>query len=416
MPGLVPGIHVFNVRRDKTWPGSTGHDEERRTMSPLPDIPLPSSIRSRFVDGINGLRMHVLEAGFETRGRPCLLLLHGFPELAYSWRKVMPDLAEAGYHVIAPDQRGYGRTTGWSADYDGDLGPFRMLNLVRDALGLVAAFGYTSVDAVIGHDFGSGVAAWCALVRPDVFRSVVMMSAPFAGPPALPFDTADSAPAPKREDPVHRELAALPRPRKHYQWYYSTREANADMHRAPQGVHDFLRAYYHHKSADWKDNKPTPLQSWSATELAKLPTYYVMDLAKTMAETVAAEMPSAQAIAANRWLPDRELAYYSGEYGRTGFQGGLQWYRCGTSGAFVPEMQTWSGRTIDVPSCFIAGKQDWGTYQRPGVFEAMQTRNCSRMIGCHLIEGAGHWVQQEQPAEVGRLLLQFLAQAAGSAA
>src|SRR5205085_3194615 len=80
-------------------------------MESLPDIPLPSTIRSRFVENINGLRMHVLEAGFETRGRPCLLLLHGFPELAYSWRKVMPQLAEAGYHVIAPDQRGYGRTT-----------------------------------------------------------------------------------------------------------------------------------------------------------------------------------------------------------------------------------------------------------------------------------------------------------------
>src|SRR6201996_7828038 len=118
------------------------------------DVPLPSSIRSRQVDGINGLSMHVLEAGFETKGRPCLLLLHGFPELAYSWRKVMPDLAAAGYHVIAPDQRGYGRTTGWSADYDGDLSPFRMLNLVRDALGLVAAFGYEHVDAVVGHDFG----------------------------------------------------------------------------------------------------------------------------------------------------------------------------------------------------------------------------------------------------------------------
>jgi pimeloyl-ACP methyl ester carboxylesterase len=382
------------------------------TSANLPDIPLASAIRSRFVEGINGLRMHVLEAGFETRGRPCVLLLHGFPELAYSWRKVMPALAEAGYHVIAPDQRGYGRTTGWSADYDGDLSPFRMLNLVRDALGLVCAFGYASVDAVVGHDFGSGVAAWCALVRPDVFRSVVLMSAPFAGPPALPFNTADSSPAPKREDPVHRELAALPRPRKHYQWYYSTREANADMQQAPQGVHDFLRAYYYHKSADWKDNKPRPLQSWSATELAKLPTYYVMDLAKNMAETVASEMPSAQAIAASQWLPDSELAFYSGEYRRTGFQGGLQWYRCGTSGAFTPEMQTWSGRTIDVPSCFIAGKQDWGTYQRPGVFEAMQTTACTGMIGCHLIEGAGHWVQQEQPTEVGRLLLQFLADAA----
>ncbi|HEY3790624.1 MAG TPA: alpha/beta hydrolase [Bradyrhizobium sp.] len=382
-------------------------------MTSLPDIPLPSTIRSRFVEGINGLRMHVLESGFETRGRPCVLLLHGFPELAYSWRKVMPDLAEAGYHVIAPDQRGYGRTTGWNADYDGDLSPFRMLNLVRDALGLVSAFGYKSVDAVVGHDFGSGVAAWCALVRPDVFCSVALMSAPFAGPPALPFDIADSGPAPKREDPVHRELAALPRPRKHYQWYYSTREANADMQHAPQGVHDFLRGYYHHKSADWKDNKPYPLQAWSATELAKLPTYYVMDFAKNMAETVAPEMPSAQAIAASQWLPDHELSYYSGEYARTGFQGGLQWYRCGTSAAFVPEMQIWSGRTIDVPSAFIAGKQDWGTYQRPGVFEAMQTTACSNMIGCHLIEGAGHWVQQEQPAEVSRLLLQFFRQAKG---
>src|ERR1700712_1128529 len=153
-------------------------------MTTLPDIPLPAAIRSRYVDGINGLRMHVLEAGFETSGRPCVLLLHGFPELAFSWRKVMPTLAAAGYHVIAPDQRGYGRTTGWSADYDGDLNPFRLTNLVRDALGLVSAFGYKHVNAVFGHDFGSYVAAWCALMRPDVFRAVVTMSAPFGGPPA----------------------------------------------------------------------------------------------------------------------------------------------------------------------------------------------------------------------------------------
>ncbi len=378
------------------------------THPSLPDIPLPSTIRSRYVENINGLRVHVLEAGFETKGRPCLLLLHGFPELAYSWRKVMGPLAEAGYHVIAPDQRGYGRTTGWAADYDGDLVPFRLTNLVRDALGLVSAFGYRSVASVIGHDFGSPVAAWCALLRPDVFRSVALMSAPFAAPPPLPFNTADAPAQPEPENPVHRELARLPRPRQHYQWYYSTREANVDMHRAPQGVHDFLRAYYHHKSADWKDNKPYPLQSWSAGELAKLPTYYLMDLGKTMSETVAAEMPDAAAIAANKWLPDRELAFYSAEYARTGFQGGLQWYRCGTLGGFNAELQTWSGKTIDVPSCFIAGKQDWGTYQRPGVFETMQTTACTHMIGCHLVEGAGHWVQQEQPEQVSRLLLQFV--------
>jgi pimeloyl-ACP methyl ester carboxylesterase len=377
-------------------------------VAALPDIPLPPTIRSRYVEGINGLRMHVLEAGYETKGRPLLLLLHGFPELAFSWRKVIPVLSEAGYHVIAPDQRGYGRTTGWDPDYDGDLASFRLPNLVRDALGLVHAFGYRSVDAVIGHDFGSSVAAWCALIRPDVFRSVVMMSAPFGGVPSLPFNTADSPAKPATEDPVHRDLAALPRPRKHYQWYYSTREANADMHRAPQGVHDFMRAYYHHKSADWKANAPYPLKSWSAGELAKLPTYYIMDLAEDMAATVAKEMPSAAEIAANKWLPDNELAVYAAEYQRNGFQGGLQWYRCGTSGAFMPELQTWSGRTIDVPSAFISGKQDWGTYQRPGVYEAMQTKACTRMIGCHLVDGAGHWVQQEQADEVSRLLLAFL--------
>ncbi|MGA7804440.1 alpha/beta fold hydrolase [Bradyrhizobium sp.] len=385
-------------------------------MTSLPEILLPAAIRSRYVDAINGLRMHVLEAGFETPGRPCILLLHGFPELAYSWRKVMPALADAGYHVIAPDQRGYGRTTGWDANYDGELAPFRLTNLVRDALGLVSAFGYTRVEAVIGHDFGSPVAAWCALVRPEVFRSVVMMSAPFGGPPALPFGTAALPAKPQAEDPVHRELAALPRPRKHYQWYYSRREANNEMTRARQGIHDFLRAYYHHKSADWKANQPHPLAGWTAGELAKLPTYYVMDRAQTMPATVAKEMPDAAAIAAHRWLPDRELEFYSAEYRRTGFQGGLQWYRCGTSGVFNRELQIWSGRTIDVPSCFIAGKQDWGTYQRPGVFEAMQATVCTAMMGCHLVDGAGHWVQQEQPEQVIELLLQFVAQARARAA
>src|ERR1700720_2184833 len=152
-------------------------------LVPLETGTLAPGIRSRFARNINGLDMHVLEAGFEAKGRPLVLLLHGFPELAYSWRKVMPPLAAAGFHVVAPDQRGYGRTTGWDADYDGDLGFFRLLHLVRDTLTLVAALGYRAV-AVVGHDFGASVAAGCALIRPDVFRSVTLMSAPFAGAPA----------------------------------------------------------------------------------------------------------------------------------------------------------------------------------------------------------------------------------------
>ena len=365
-----------------------------------PEINLPAGIRSRFLPEINGLDMHVLEAGFETPDRPLILLLHGFPELAYSWRKVMLPLAAAGYYVVAPDQRGYGRTTGWDARYDGDLRSFSLLNLVRDALGLVAALGHKSVAMLAGHDFGSPVAAWCALVRPDIFRSVVLMSAPFGGPPPLP--------TPKVVDPIHDDLAALARPRKHYQWYYSTREADANMHRCPQGVHAFLRAYYHKKSADWKHNKPYVLASWSAPEIAKLPDYYVMDLHKGMAETVAPEMPSAAEIAANKWLPEDELRVYSAEYERNGFQGGLQWYRCGTSGRFNSELEVFSGRSIDVPSCFIAGRSDWGPYQRSGDPEKILRKACTQFRGFHLVDGAGHWLQQEQPAETSRLLLQFL--------
>ena len=383
------------------------------TPATLAPLPLPPGVSSRYLPDINGMTVHCLEAGHESPGRPVVLLLHGFPELAYSWRRVMPALAAAGYHAVAPDQRGYGRSTGWDGDYDGDLGSFRMLNLVRDALALVAALGLHEVAAVVGHDFGSPVAAWCALVRPDVFRSVVLMSAPFGGPPTLPFNTATAAagrevqgdtPAPD----IHAQLAALPRPRKHYQWHYSTRGANADLMHSPQGLHALLRAYYHYKSADWPGNQPHALLGWRADQLALMPSYYLMDLAQGMADTVAPQMPSAEQIAACRWLPEEALAVYSSEYQRTGFQGGLNWYRCRTDGRFPPELQLFSGRSIDVPALFIAGQSDWGPYQKPGDFEAMQAGACSQLQGCHLIQGAGHWVQQEQPQAVNPLLLDFL--------
>src|SRR6476646_12267461 len=315
-------------------------------IEPLSTPTLPRGIRARFVDNINGLRMHVLEAGFEEQGRPCLLLLHGFPELAYCWRKVMLPLATAGYHVVAPDQRGYGRTTGWDDAYDGDLDSFRIPNLVRDALGLTSALGYRSVAAVVGHDFGSPVAAYCAVIRPDVFRSVALMSAPFGGPPPLPFNTADAPAAAVAPGPsnVFEDLAKLDPPRKHYQQYYRTREANDNMWKAPQGIHAFLRAYYHFKSADWKQNEPFKLASFTAGELTKMPTYYIMDLDKGMAETVAPEMPSAAEIAGCKWLPDKELAVYATEWDRTGFQGALQSYKC-TTGKYTAELETLSGRT-----------------------------------------------------------------------
>jgi pimeloyl-ACP methyl ester carboxylesterase len=373
---------------------------------------LPAGIRSRLVDNINGLRVHVLEAGFGAGSRPSLLLLHGFPELAFSWRKVMEPLAAAGFHVLAPDLRGYGRTTGWDDRYDTDLGPFGLLNYVRDALGLVSAFGYRSVAAVVGHDFGSAIAPWCSIVRPDVFRSVVLMSAPFAGAPALPFNTVRAADSNKPEsrsgENLDDALAKLTPPRKQYRTYYSTREANADMMRAPQGLRAFLRAYYHMKSADWAPNKPFRLTSVTAGEFAKLPTYYVMERSKTMPDTVALAMPSASEIATSRWLPDSELNLYVTEYARTGFQGGLDGYRVRLTAAHNAELQLFSDRTVDVPSMFVGGKSDWGVYQTPGAFASMQKAACTQMESVHLVDNAGHWVQQEQPEAVIQLLLQFL--------
>jgi pimeloyl-ACP methyl ester carboxylesterase len=361
-------------------------------MTPMDDGLLPRGLRARMVPDVNGLNVHLLEAG--EAGRPAILLLHGFPELAFSWRKVMPGLAAAGFHVIAPDLRGYGRTTGWVAEYDAPLAPFLMLNIVRDQLALLDALGIAALHGVVGHDYGSPVAAWCALVRPDVFRRVALMSSPFAGPPRR---------NPPQGQDVHAALAALDPPRKHYQWYYAERRAAADMDHPPQGLHAFLRAYYHQKSADWPGNMPFELTGWTAEELAKLPDYYVMPLHATMPEAVRPYAPAAEA----PWLTDAELDVYVGEYARTGFAGGLQSYRCATGGANAAELVLFSGRRIEVPATFIAGASDWGIHQFPLALAKMQAQSCADFRGLHLIEGAGHWVQQEQPEAVVERLLNF---------
>ena len=399
-------------------------DIVRTDLSKLPPYgngTVQAGIRSRAVANVNGLTVHMLEAGFDTPGRPAVLLLHGFPELAFSWRKVMLPLAAAGYHVIAPDQRGYGRTTGWDDSYDADPDPFRILNMVRDSIALVYALGHRSVAMVVGHDAGAPVASWAALIRPDIFRTVTIMSSPFEGPPSLPFNTANGAATPRpapTDDELDAELARLNPPRKYYQNYQRTRGANDNMLHAPQGLHAFFRAYYHYKSADWKGNKPHPLKARTAEEMANIPTYYVMEKDKGMAETVAPFMPSAAEIAACRWLTEDEVEVYATEYRRTGFTGALQGYRVrrGTNPKSVAEMLTFSGRTIDVPAMYIAGTSDWGVYQTPGAVEKMRTSACTRMVGFHLLEGAGHWVQQEQPEQVSARLVAFLRQYAPAGA
>ena len=382
-------------------------------LPPYGNRTLPQGVRSRQVAHVNGMTVHILEAGFETPGQPAILLLHGFPELAYSWRKVMPALAAAGYHVIAPDQRGYGRTLGWDDSYDADPDPFRILNMTRDSIALVYALGHRSVAMVVGHDAGAPVASWAALIRPDVFRSITIMSSPFEGAPSLPFNTANGAPLPRpaiTDDELDAELAKLSPPRKYYQNYQRTRGANDDMLHAPQGLHSFFRAYYFSKSADYKGNHPHPLKSRIAEEMAKIPNYYVMEKNKGMAANISPFMPPPDYIANCKWLTEAEVEVYATEYGRTGFTGALQGYRVrrGSDPKSIAEMHTFSGRTIDVPAQYIAGKSDWGVYQTPGAVDKMRQSACTHMTGFHLLDGAGHWVQQEQPEQVSALLLQFL--------
>ena len=370
---------------------------------------LPSGIRSRLIDNNNGLVMHVLEAGFDQPGRPCVVLLHGFPELAYSWRHQLVPLASAGFHVIAPDLRGYGLSTRIPVSFSDSLVPYMVINRVTDVLGLVRAIGHEKVACVVGHDWGGPTAEWCARIRPDVFRSVVSMSTPFVVAPSLPLGSAERSTPAGPHPSIEEALAALSPPRKHYTRYYATVQANDDLWHPPQGLHELLRAMWYFKSADWKGNKPFPLRSWTATELAKLPEYYVMDLHKGMAQTVAEHMPTKEYIASCQWLTEADLDVYTEEYTRTGFQGGLNSYRILVDPEFAGEIKAFSGRTVNVPACFIGGAEDWGVRQAPGAFENMG-KACTKLRSVDLVPGAGHWVAEEQSARVNKLLLHFLEQ------
>lgn len=356
---------------------------------------LPDGVTARKVSGVNGLEMRILEAGPEDA--PLILLLHGFPELAYSWRRIIAPLAAKGYRVVAPDQRGYGGTTSAAAGYDVDLAPFGMLNLVEDVASLIAALGREGAAAVIGHDFGSPVAAWCALTRPELFGGVVMMSAPFGGPPG-------DAPGPAAS--FHDDLLRLDPPRKHYQWFYGERGAEADMLRGRPDFMRFMRAYYHCKSADWPGNAPHRLPDWSAEAIGVMPRYYIMEDGVGMFDTALSMAPADGAQCA--WLTDAELGVYVDAFLAGGLQAPLNWYRHQTGSK--PELAAWAGESISIPAAFVAGAQDWGVWQAPGALEAMETSACADWRGTTLIDGAGHWVQQEQPTQVLAALRAFLAQ------
>ncbi|KAG1753514.1 alpha beta-hydrolase [Suillus paluster] len=417
----------------------------------LPD--LSPQITSRYItlDDRDSLNVHILEAlpdpnNHPSTSYPLILLLHGFPELAYSWRKVLVPLANAhtGYHVVAPDLRGYGRTTtvvgpgsAGQVQYEDALSSFHMLNLVEDVCSLVQALGYSSVAMLVGHDFGSPLAGHCVVARPELFTSVVFMSAPFAGVDSPPWPQAsgeDGDDKAKKHSitslapDIATALATLRPPRKHYTAYFSTPSANAEMlGQGGKALYDFLGGYFYMKSGAWDGNNirplpsafsPSPSISELAMDLATLPEYYVMPLHESMPEVIGRHMCADARIT---WAKHEEVAggVYAAEFGRTGFQGGLNQYR----GALSPppperiaQLRALAGRRVEVPAAFISGARDWGVYQTPGAERRMREVACSSTGGKQgmakedfvLIEGAGHWVQQEAPEMVVQELVRFL--------
>ena len=389
---------------------------------------LSDEITSRFL-AVRDLNVHILEAG--ERNAPLILLLHGFPELSYSWRDIIVPLANQGYHVVAPDGRGFGPTKPRNPEvpggnrpvvFENDIAPYRTLNLVHDVVALISALGYTSVACIVGHDFGSTLTGYCAVVRPDLFRSVVLMSAPFAGAPALPFAT-DSDPDGPGAHPtppwvldqlVDAALALVDPPRKHYTHYFSGPTADADIMGAPQGLHAFLRSYFHMKSADWEANDPQPLPlPPNPASLAVLPPYYVMPRGATMADVTRDGAPSPEEVQAKsvKWLPDDALGVYVSEYQRTRFQGPLNKYRGLISESTAEELRLFSGKKVEVPAMYLSGRKDWGVYQLPGALDRMRTEVFTKMTeeDVVLVDGAGHWVQQERPGDVIAHIQRFLA-------
>jgi pimeloyl-ACP methyl ester carboxylesterase len=368
----------------------------------------------RVVPNVNGLTVNMLEAG--TQGQPMVLLIHGFPNLGYSWRKVMPALAAAGYYIVAPDCRGFGRTVGWDASWDADPTPFLVLNMVRDQIALAYVLGYRQVDMIVGHDQGEHIAVYAAIIRPDMFLRLTTVSSAGGTPPSFPFGGAQRN-ASYTNAQLDAEYARLNPPRRGYQDYWASRHADEDMKHVPQGMSDFFRAFYYMKGGEFPGNqdltplRPMPTAREAAVENARMPEYYVMRRDKGMPATMAAFMPSKEYVETCKWLTKAECDVYGQEYTASGWTGALHEYRHRRNNAFpatLAEQLTFSGRTIDVPAQFIAGKQDWGANRIAGGPMAAGRTGYTKFRGVQLIDRAGHWPQEEQPEIVSERLASFL--------
>jgi pimeloyl-ACP methyl ester carboxylesterase len=315
-----------------------------------------TDVQHRFID-TNGIRMHLAEAGTG----PLVVLLHGFPESWYSWRHQLNALAEAGFHAVAPDQRGYGQT-----DRPDPIDAYSMFHLVGDITGLLDALGEERA-VVVGHDWGAPVAWHTALFRPDRVRGVVGLSVPYRPRPDRPPLT------------IFRTVAG----ENFYQIYFQEPGlAEADLGR---NVRRSLRGMLYAASG----NSPTVLDMMVRPGQGLVGGIAVPDV-----------LPE--------WLTEDDVDFYTSEFQRTGFRGGLNWYR--NSDRNWELTAPWAGAKVSAPALYVVGDRDI-VYHFPGggapMIEALP-RYVPNLKQSVVLEGCGHWTQQERPAEVNRLLLEFL--------
>ena len=319
-----------------------------------------SDVRHRTVE-TNGIRMHVAEQGTG----PLVLMCHGFPESWYSWRHQLAALAEAGFHAVVPDMRGYGQT-----DAPGAIDAYTLLHLVGDMVGLVHALGEKTA-VIAGHDWGAPVAWHAALLRPDIFRGVIGLSVPFRPRGS----TRPTSVMPQTDDAVF------------YQLYFQTPGvAEAELSRDPQATHRRLL---------FSGSGDVPLRS-GGTGLPGMVRRGGGFLDAT------ADPPSLPG-----WLTQADIDFYAGEYKRTGFRGGLNWYR--NIDRNWELLAPYAGAVVTVPALYVAGDRDL-VVRFPGMDQLIP--NLSKFVP-HLqrtvmLPGCGHWTQQERPAEVNAAMVEFL--------
>jgi len=312
----------------------------------------------------NGIRMHIAESG----AGPLVVLCHGFPESWYSWRHQLHGVAEAGFHAVAPDMRGYGQT-----QRPEEIDQYTLLHLIGDIIGLLDTLG-AETAVIVGHDWGAPVAWHAALLRPDRFRGVVGLSVPFVPRrPARPTSM-----MPQTQDAVFYQL-----------YFQSPGIAEADLER---DVRLSIRTLLYSASGDaphWKNGAA------AAAEVGMVPRRGGF-LSRMMNPT---SLP--------HWLTEGDADFYIGEFERTGFQGALNWYRnIDRNWELLAPM---AGARVTIPALYIAGDRDLVLAFR-GMDQVIANlpQFVPQLRGTVLLPGCGHWTQQERADEVTEAIVNFV--------